>query len=88
MKRIVLFISIIVLLISFSLCCFLGYKHYSDNSLNLEQKKVKKLINKDNNLKKEIEVRKEELDKVKESNKERNAVLEVWKKESQKIKNS
>ena len=84
MRKIIIGITSIILCLSIGLFCyvFIQYNNFSNNGKN----NIGKLENKIKIIDKDINKKKEEVNKIKEDNKEKVELLEVWEKELEKVK--
>ncbi len=84
MKRVILILTILIFLASILIlgnCIYLYVKSSDNNNLSKNIKNINLKIDELNN---EINLKKEELNKIKENNIDKVNLLEVWKKELQK----
>lgn len=86
MRKVILLITSIILCLSvISLCYFASqYKNYS--FIKDKGKDISKIEEKIKKIDKDINTKKSEVEKLKEENKEKVELLEVWEKESEKVK--
>lgn len=86
MRKVVLFLTSIVLCLSIASCCFFAYKYCSYNKINKVKKDISTIDKKISNANKEIVNKNEEIENLKQSNQEKVNYLELWKKELNKVK--
>lgn len=86
MKRVVLFLTSIVLCLSITGCCFFAYKYYSYSNITKVKKDISAIDEKISSANNEIVNKNEEIENLKKSNQEKVNYLELWKRELNKVK--
>ena len=84
MKRVIIIITSIILCLSIGLCGYF-FIQYKNNYGNNSSKDILKIEEKIKKINKERDTKKEEITKVREENKEKVELLEVWEKELKKV---
>ena len=86
MKRSFLFVTGIITIISFGISIYFGYQYYGENNIEKEKKEIAELKKQMSEIKENTQVKSLEKEVVKENNKEKVALLEVWQKELAKLR--
>ena len=88
MKKLIVIVTSVIVVISFGVSIALGYTLITDKRWDKEHDKFLKILDVWGDAKHEAEVKEEELDKLKEENKEKAEILESWKSQTQKVRES
>lgn len=86
MRKVIIFLTSIVLCLGIASCCFFAYKYYSYNKITKVKKDINAIEKKISAANKEIVNKNGEIENLKESNQEKVNYLELWKKELNKVK--
>lgn len=85
-KKILVIVTSLLLVISCSTCIFLGYRLITDKRWDKEHEKFLKILDVWSTAQHESSVKEEELNKLKEENKEKVEILESWKNQAEQVR--
>ena len=86
MKKLIIIITSIILVFSICSCGYFVYKCYSFNKIEKINSKIDVVEENIRNLDEEIEMKNKEIETLKENNKEKGVLLELWQKALSQVK--